>query len=66
MLAMLYLPRKALFFLLHREYTAQIAARLVEYLVLPSATWLILASMAFLWAGSRQLAYRRDPDKSAS
>jgi hypothetical protein len=55
-LAIIYLPRKALFLLMHHTFSSPIVSAFVEYVVLPSATWLILVSMACLWFGGRSLA----------
>jgi hypothetical protein len=54
-LLVLYLPRRSLFALTHRTFESALAASLVEYLVLPSATWLVLLSMICLWVGARGL-----------
>ncbi|HEX5270122.1 MAG TPA: glycosyltransferase family 87 protein, partial [Gemmataceae bacterium] len=58
----LYLPRRDLFALSHRTFESVLTASFVEYLVLPSATWLVLLGMLCLWVGARGLP----PDEDLS
>jgi hypothetical protein len=55
-LSMMYLPRKALFLLMHRTFSSAVVSGVVEYAVLPAATWLVLCAMFCLWRGGTKLA----------
>src|SRR5262249_26768904 len=54
-LVAMYLPRKALFLLLQSTFQPAFVASLVEFIVLPSATLCVLASMLCLWVGAKHL-----------
>jgi hypothetical protein len=55
-LCAMYLPRKALFLLMQRTFSSAVVAGVVEYAILPAATWLVLCAMFCLWRGGRKLA----------
>jgi hypothetical protein len=57
-----YLPRKTMFLLMHQTFESKMVSALVDYAVLPSATWLVLFSMACLGIGARKLY---DPQSAA-
>jgi Glycosyltransferase family 87 len=54
-LLVMYLPRRELFALTRRTFESVLTASFVDYIVLPSATWLVLLSMVCLWVGARGL-----------